>query len=167
MFNEENTKKHTRYLNKKRVYEAFETEREYQDAKWGDTASSGRPGNGEWSIDEFALYIKGYTDDLVKECSHFGGAKSKLDIMRKIGALVVACGEQHCMPFREPSVIFKDEVPKYDGIILTSSTPHVCPVCTGKGIVPNGFYMTTNKNYTTSDATPEKCRSCVNGLIWT
>lgn len=40
----------------------------------------------------------------------------------------------------------------------------VCPVCRGKGLVPNGFYVVGSSNLgnyqkTTSD-TPETCRSC-------
>ena len=37
----------------------------------------------------------------------------------------------------------------------------LCPVCLGKGLVPNGFYMAVGtNNYTTSSMTPETCRSC-------
>ena len=39
----------------------------------------------------------------------------------------------------------------------------VCPVCGGKGIVPNGFYLVGVNNYSTTSTTPERCRSC-NGL---
>ena len=45
-------------------------------------------------------------------------------------------------------------------------TPHRCPVCEGKGFVPNGFYITTNGHWTTNSLEPEKCRSCVNGVIF-
>lgn len=39
----------------------------------------------------------------------------------------------------------------------------VCPVCGGKGLVPNGFYdVSSNLDsvYKTTSATPETCRSC-------
>ena len=36
----------------------------------------------------------------------------------------------------------------------------VCPVCNGKGIVPNGFYNTTNPTYTSTSTAPEPCRTC-------
>lgn len=38
--------------------------------------------------------------------------------------------------------------------------PHICPVCAGNGLVPNGFYRQTLGSWSTSDATPETCRSC-------
>lgn len=35
----------------------------------------------------------------------------------------------------------------------------VCPVCGGKGLVPNGFYNISS-NISTTSATPKTCRSC-------
>lgn len=36
----------------------------------------------------------------------------------------------------------------------------VCPVCNGKGLVPNGFYDVGSNASTTISVTPETCRSC-------
>ena len=45
--------------------------------------------------------------------------------------------------------------------------PHSCPVCSGNVLVPNGFYMQTLGTLSTTDATPEKCRSCKGtGIVW-
>ena len=82
------------------VYAAFDSERNYQDGKWGNTLSGDRPGDGTRTVDEFALYIAGYTADLTHNASHFGPTGDKLDIIRKIGALCVACMEQHGAPKR-------------------------------------------------------------------
>ncbi len=38
-----------------------------------------------------------------------------------------------------------------------------CPVCNGNGLVSNGFYRQTSGHWSTSDASPETCKSC-NGL---
>ncbi len=38
--------------------------------------------------------------------------------------------------------------------------PYVCPVCGGNGLVPNGFYLQTTGQWTTSSTAPETCRSC-------
>jgi DnaJ-class molecular chaperone len=37
------------------------------------------------------------------------------------------------------------------------SSVHRCPVCYGKGIVPNGFYSSTSNTWTSSSI---MCRSC-------
>lgn len=56
------------------------------------------------------------------------------------------------------------EVPRYYG---QGMTPHCCPVCHGKGIVPRGFYQSVNFDTTTSDATPEECKACSGqGVLW-
>ena len=36
----------------------------------------------------------------------------------------------------------------------------ICPVCNGKGIVPNGFYNITNPTYISTSTAPESCRTC-------
>lgn len=82
------------------VYAAIDTERDYQDARWGDSLSSDRPGNGERSIDEFALYISAYADKMVQQCGTFADPKAKLESIRKVAGLCVAAMEQHGAPDR-------------------------------------------------------------------
>jgi hypothetical protein len=83
------------------VYAALDSERDYQDSKWGDALSSGRkPGNGERSIDEFVTYIVGYAHKLLDEASTFADAAAKLNAVRKVAGLCVACMEQHGAPKR-------------------------------------------------------------------
>jgi hypothetical protein len=84
------------------VYRAIDSERDYQDSMWSDTASDGEPGEGERSRDEFALYIAAYTADLVQTCKNFNETE-KTEIMRKIAGLCVACMEQHGVNNRELS----------------------------------------------------------------
>ena len=37
----------------------------------------------------------------------------------------------------------------------------ICPVCGGKGLVPNGFYIAIGTSYySTTSTSPETCRSC-------
>jgi len=41
------------------------------------------------------------------------------------------------------------------------SEARLCPVCLGKGLVPNGFYNAIGVNsYSTTSTSPERCRSC-------
>lgn len=45
--------------------------------------------------------------------------------------------------------------------------PYKCPVCDGRGFVPNGFYNTTTQEYVSVNTIPETCRSCGGtGIIW-
>jgi len=45
------------------------------------------------------------------------------------------------------------------------STPHRCPVCGGKGMVPAGFYQ-TNPYGSIGNTDPETCRACDGGIVW-
>jgi hypothetical protein len=87
-------------MDRHEVISIINDERDYQNAMWGDTKSSGEPGRGERTIDEFALYITGLSNELLDLASHFGGKEEKLHIIRKIAALCVHCGEQHGLPDR-------------------------------------------------------------------
>ena len=77
------------------AYEAVDSERAYQNKCWGHTRSSNRPGAGERTVYEFGLYIDGYASDAAQIASHFGEPEKKLDVIRKIAGLCVACLEQH------------------------------------------------------------------------
>jgi hypothetical protein len=83
------------------AYLAIDSERDYQDSRWGHSASSGAPGNGDRTIDEFALYISEYADQLRHVCGTSDDPIKKLDAVRKVAALGVACMEQHGAPYRE------------------------------------------------------------------
>jgi hypothetical protein len=50
---------------------------------------------------------------------------------------------------------------------VNEKKPHVCPVCWGKGIVPNNFYLTPGHEWTGQSLSPETCRSCGgSGIVW-
>ena len=88
------------------VYEAIDSEREYQDAKWGGTLSGDRQPTAEQpagyrTCDEFCMYIVGYSHQLLDNASRFSSTDDKLQIVRKIAGLCVACMEQHGAPKRE------------------------------------------------------------------
>lgn len=111
--------------NRDRVYQAIDTERDYQDSKWGRTEDKivvGQPtpqitgsstlglGVGNRSIDEFALYVRGYAEDLAQLASHTNDPRPKLEFFRKVGALCVAAMEQHGAPPRfVPETCFVDD----------------------------------------------------------
>jgi len=46
---------------------------------------------------------------------------------------------------------------------VTSRVPHKCPVCSGRGTVPCGFYSSD----LCSSTVPEMCQSCHGaGILW-
>lgn len=76
------------------VYEAIDGERDYQDAKWGLPNVR--------TVGEFALYISVWADKLRTLSATELVSVEHLDLVRKIGALSVACMEQHGAPYRSP-----------------------------------------------------------------
>jgi len=46
--------------------------------------------------------------------------------------------------------------------------PYRCPVCDGRGLVPNGFYRSVGvSDWGSSSVSPEKCKSCDGtGVVW-
>jgi hypothetical protein len=79
------------------AFAAIDSERDYQDRVFSLTASSGKSGGGmlDRTIDEFSLYIMGQSQELVRIASAGGTADQKLELMRKVAALAVACMEAH------------------------------------------------------------------------
>ena len=73
---------------------AIDSERDYQEYHWGGSTSDGEPGSGSRSLEEFILYINGYAEDALQVASHSDEASKKLEIVRKVAALCVACLEQ-------------------------------------------------------------------------
>lgn len=82
------------------AYHAIDTERDYQEWRWGRTRSGGRQGEGQRSVDEFVAYIAGYTATLVQVAATSSNEEAKLEVMRKVAGLCVACFEQHGVPLR-------------------------------------------------------------------
>lgn len=86
------------------MYAAIDSERRYQDHRWGRTGSSGSPGDGARTLDEYTLYMLVYAQELAKLAATTGDLDSvtaKLDMVRKVAALGVACMEMHGAPHRQ------------------------------------------------------------------
>jgi hypothetical protein len=83
------------------AFEAINSERDYQDKVWGQSESSGQEGvGGHRTVDEFASYILGYANDLHQISTHTLDPEEKLNFVRKVAGLAVACMEQHGAPKR-------------------------------------------------------------------
>lgn len=85
---------------REKAYLAVDSECDYQDSLWGNTGSSDKPGNGERSIDEFALYISAYTNKMVDQCGTYADPVAKLETIRKVATLAIRAMEQHGAPLR-------------------------------------------------------------------
>ena len=45
--------------------------------------------------------------------------------------------------------------------------PYRCPVCSGKGLVPNSFYSCIGNTIISTSTAPEQCKSCKGtGVVW-
>lgn len=77
------------------AYQAIDTERAYQDTKYGPQ------GDFHLSISGWEAIIKKHMTRLERETDAVEATK----IIRKIAALCVACMEQHGAPPREPSAL--------------------------------------------------------------
>ena len=89
-----------RSAERKSAYRAIDGERDYQDDRWGHSASSGDPGDGDRTIDEYILYIGEYARQMQVLGGMSDDPNAKLDAVRKVAALGVACMEQHGAPTR-------------------------------------------------------------------
>jgi hypothetical protein len=86
------------------VLAALRSELAYQRIAWGDVESSNTKGVGGYrTLDEYALYIQGYANDLAHIASHESDPKNKLDFVRKVMTLCVSAMLQHGAPLREIS----------------------------------------------------------------
>jgi hypothetical protein len=71
------------------VYAAIDSERDYQDLKFG-----GNP----HEIDAFATHIRQYSMVLDETATSPNDPRAKLAVVRKIAAICVRCMEQHGVP---------------------------------------------------------------------
>ena len=81
------------------VYAAFDSERNYQDMR-----KRRDQGQDFHSVEDFILFTEHYLELARTTASTTWGPDAKpktLDVLRKVGALVVACMEQHGAPQRE------------------------------------------------------------------
>lgn len=88
-------------MERKKVYEAIDTEREYQNERWNsETTSSG----GVHSPEEWFMYIEDYVNEakhiLSRENVQTGHPKS-MEIMRKVAGMSVCAMEQLGVKNRE------------------------------------------------------------------
>lgn len=78
-------------MNREEVYKAIDTEREYQEFRWGAEGQ-------EHSFEEWFMYIEDYVAEAKHKLSRLSrelADEQGSEIVRKVGALAVAAMEQH------------------------------------------------------------------------
>ena len=75
------------------VFEAINTERDYQQKRWGDDVQKAQP------VAAFLTFMRHYLTLAEREASKVSG-EAALEDIRKITALGVACMEAHGAPIR-------------------------------------------------------------------
>lgn len=83
------------------VYEAIDSERDYQDRRWNpETTSTG----GKHSVTEFLVFMRSYVNEALEIVSRNAEPEASgraLEAVRKVSALGVVCMEQHGAPRRQ------------------------------------------------------------------
>lgn len=85
-------------MERKAVYEAFDSEREYQLRRWGVRQEDGSFQEIPKSIEEYVLYMEDYLDEARTQLSRMAEPQARtaaLDTLRKVVTLGIACFEQH------------------------------------------------------------------------
>lgn len=86
------------------VYSAIDTERDYQNARWGDTPGE-ESGHNPHSVTEWLTYMRHYVEEGLKLATLSSRKDDPYDtaalqFARKVAALGVVCMEQHGAPRR-------------------------------------------------------------------
>ncbi len=88
-------------ISRKKVYDALDSERDYQDSKFSMREFPERDKDViDRTLDEFILYIQQYAAEAGALTTHEDEDEA-LNFVRKVGALCVACMEKHGAPRRE------------------------------------------------------------------
>lgn len=80
-------------MKRQEVYEAINSERDYQDSKWGTLND---PNYVSYEPSQFLIDIEIHLNK-AKQANYDIDKKGVMDELRKIGALAVKCGEIHNM----------------------------------------------------------------------
>lgn len=88
-------------ISREKVFNAINSEREYQSKKWGFRQDDGTFLEAHHTTEEYLLYMQSYMTKAIDEATMNPGDKKALEILRKIVGLGVACFEQNGVEFRK------------------------------------------------------------------
>ena len=87
------------------VMDILRGERDYEKKRWGRRVrvfgGDGFKEDAQKSVGDYLTFIDHYLTEAKRLLSTKSGTHEALDALRKVGALVVACGEWHGLPPRD------------------------------------------------------------------
>lgn len=89
-------RKKLRGIARSEVYDAIDSERDYQLVRWGIKGE-----DAKHSVGDFLTYMDDYLNEAKHRASREDGNSGALEVLRKVVALGVACMEQHGAPKRQ------------------------------------------------------------------
>lgn len=82
-------------VNRAKVYEAIDSERDYQVLRWGHRQADGSFKESHKTTAEYLTFIRHYLSEAEKAASTECGYEGALEMLRKVAGLCVACFEQN------------------------------------------------------------------------
>lgn len=83
-------------VKRQRVYKAIDSERDYQDVRWPP-----RPDGQAKPVAGYLVMLQDYLNEAFRAWTRNPGDAAALEILRKLGGIIVQCGEAHGLPQRE------------------------------------------------------------------
>ena len=89
---------------REQVFQAINTEREYQNKRWCRTDPEKAAGHNPHTVTEWLVYMQHYVNEglrIATVSNDPNASKQALEFARKVAALGVVCMEQHGAPVRQ------------------------------------------------------------------
>jgi hypothetical protein len=88
-------------MQREEVYKIIDGERDYQLLRWGYNTVDGKRCDNLRSPAEYVLYMQHYINEAIRLATVDTATEPVLEMVRKVIALGVRCGEQHGLPPRQ------------------------------------------------------------------
>src|SRR5271166_5775868 len=92
-------------LDREAVFDAIDSERQYQMRRWGVRQSDGSFTEKDHSVCDWLVYMQNYLNAAMHRASREDGDDGTLEELRKVVTLGIACFEQKGIKSRDTSVL--------------------------------------------------------------